>query len=477
MIWHYFPIGMRFPVRDFSNETRRKCWETALSAAFASDARGTGLYEACETYDPGSQSAVYTCIVCYVGIKQSRAAGKTYHSLDRLMARLCLNNPLVQANYLESFGPYPILAEIDDAGKVRPSETGALFLPTEPVEPMRPADDWTVLIASAGTESCDAETVSRVLGTSAADNGFHVRRAVLANGGEGTVRSLVSGTNGRYETVALESPGGDRTKAVIGVIPGPVAVLEAASVCGESKSSRAVGSLIRKTLDLGYRTIWIALGDTFVSDFGTCALSALGIQFLDTENNPVEPCSETLQTIDHIDRSGLDPRIGESRIVLLYNNADPVSEPETARLAALYGFDPGPSETGINDGLALALASIGGTLVPGADRIPECIGLSEAVRTADFVIAADRSFDESCIPKRSPSAVVLEQLSDSNRPGCLFVESLGEDSDMLIRDRSVLKGIVVNDSQNGSFEKSAANAFASSILPMIGKHVANTIRL
>ena len=114
MIWHYFPIGMRFPVRDFSDETKRRCWEIALGAIYASDPNGTVLYEACESFDPGAGTAVYTCIVCYEGIKQSRAAGKRFQALDALTSRLTLSDPFVQANYLESFGPYPELARIGD---------------------------------------------------------------------------------------------------------------------------------------------------------------------------------------------------------------------------------------------------------------------------------------------------------------------------------------------------------------------------
>ena len=137
MIWHYFPIGMRFPVADFSEQTKRACWKIALSAVYSADPRGTGLYEACESCDPVSQSPVYTCIVCYVGIKQSRAAGARFHALDALMTRLCLDHPLVQANYLESFGPYPILAEINTEGKIVPTESAAAFMPTEPVVPCK----------------------------------------------------------------------------------------------------------------------------------------------------------------------------------------------------------------------------------------------------------------------------------------------------------------------------------------------------
>ncbi|MBQ4423269.1 MAG: glycerate kinase [Clostridia bacterium] len=261
MIWHYFPIGMRFPVPDFSDETKRACWKIALSAAFASDAGGTTLYEAVDPFDAGSQSAVYTCIVCYVPIKQSRLAGKTMHALDGLMSRLCVHNPLVQANYLESFGPYPILGEIRTSGTVIPSESGAAFLPEGPVEPMRKNDGWELLLA------CDDETRSRELAVAAAENGYRVRRLLTADGGEGTVRALVSGTNGRYETISVTDASGNRHSRTIGVIPGKTAVLETACE-NDAEPSCTEGDRIRAVLDLGYRRLLIASGDAQPCDFG-----------------------------------------------------------------------------------------------------------------------------------------------------------------------------------------------------------------
>lgn len=249
MIWHYFPIGMRFPVRDFSETTKRACWEIALSAAFASDARGTQLYEACETFDQGSEYAVYTCIVCYEPIEQSRTAGKTMHGLDRLMTRLCLHDPLVQANYLERFGPYPPIGEIDANGTVIPAEAGEAFLPTEGIGPMQRSEGWELLFV------CDREADTRTLGAAAAENGFRVRRLLLADGRAGAVHALVSGTNGRYETVLLNGADGVRTSCTVGVIPGRTAVLETYGVAPEQAEE-----LVRGVLDFGYRKLLI-VGD------------------------------------------------------------------------------------------------------------------------------------------------------------------------------------------------------------------------
>ena len=507
MIWHYFPIGMRFPVRDFSDGTKRACWKIALSAVYASDPRGTGLYEACESFDPVTESPVYTCIVCYVGIKQSRAAGKTMHALDRLMTRLCLVNPLVQANLLESFGPYPILAEIDADGKVRPNETGAAFLPTEPVVPMQPSNGFTVLLAPDSMKGvCNAETLTRVLGTVAAEQGLRVVRMPVADGGEGTVRTLIAGTGGRCETVFSEDLNGERVQMSIGVMPGHIAVIEAADAVGfirkneatppvGQRSSAGVGRLIRKTLDLGYRKIWTGIGGSLTTDLGLGALYALGVRFFDAQDAPVEPCPETLPKIVRIDTEDLDPRIRKSEITVLYDVSAPLAgetgalhvfgpqkgaspeqiaawEPEFIRLAALLGGDPDAPGSGAAGGLGFALASIGGALTPGADRILERIGLGFAVREADFAVTGEGSFDAQSLRFRKAPVAVMERLSEGGRPGCLFVGKTGLDTESLLRDHPMIKGIVTCPKTEEPYEDALVRTFTRAVLPMIGKDVA-----
>lgn len=508
MIWHYFPIGMRFPVSDFSEETKRACWKTAFSAVFASDATQTGLYEACESYDPITQSPVYICIVCYVGIKQSRAAGETLHVLDALMTRLCLYKPLVQANDLESFGPYPILGEIDANGTIRPNEAGAPFILTETPVPMQVSKGFRILIAPDSMKDvCDAERLSRVIGTAAADCGLRVQRMPVADGGEGTVRALVAGTNGRYDTVTCEDLNGDRVKMTVGVIPGPVAVIEAADAVGfsrraahtppiERRSSFGVGMLIRKTLDLGYRRIWIGLGGSLTVDLGLGALHALGVRFTDADGEEISPCPETLSAIGKIDRTGLDPRIAQTELTILYDVTAPLlgqdgalsvfgpqkgAEPaqidawehEFARLASVIGGDPHAPGSGAAGGLGFALASIGGRLAKGSDAVLDRIGIGPAIREADFVITGEGSFDKQSIHYEKAPAAVLERLSDADRPGCLFVGRQGIDSSTLLREYPKLKGVAVCPIGDEPFDETIRAAFAKSVLPMIRKDVAN----
>lgn len=508
MIWHYFPIGMRFPVPDFSEETKRACWKIALRTVFASDAAQTGLYEACEPYDPVVQSPVYICIICYVGIKQSRAAGETLHTLDALMTRLCLNKPLVQANDLESFGPYPILGEIDANGTVCPNEAGAAFIPTETPEPMKPAEGFRILVAPDSVKNvCDAERLSRVIGTAAADRGFRVQRLPIADGGAGTVRSLIAGAGGRYETVSCEDLNGDPAKILVGVIPGPVAVIETEDVIGCShntgdipsigqRSSRALGLLIKKTLDLGYRKIWIGLGSALSDDLGLGALHVLGVRFTDADGEPVVPCSDTISKITAVDRSELDPRISQTELTLLYAHNDPlIGDGETnaasglpqdtaaeqnedgkcriARLAALLGGDPNAPGSGAAGGLGCALTAIGGRLRKGADAVLDRIGIDTAIREADFVMTGTGCFDVQSIRQGNAPAALIERLSDADRPGCLLVGDPDIDQSILLREYPKLKGVVVCPVGTEPFDGIVHGAFERSVLPMIGKDVAN----
>ena len=441
MIWHYFPIGMRFPVADFSEETRRDCWRIALDAIFASDATQTGLYEACETFDPLAQSPVYICIVCYIGIKQSRAAGATLHSLGALLTRLCLHQPLVQANTLENFGPYPILAEIDGEGKIKPTEAGALYIPTEKPTPMRSSDGNTILIAPSFEDDSDAECLSRTIGISAAEHGFRVRRMTTANGGRGTVRALVSGTNGRYETVMCTDANGERVGKFVGVMPGHIAVIESEEAVGSSettpsseRSSTCVGELIRKTLDLGFRKIWIGLGETPVADLGLGALHALGMRFADADGETVVPYRESVQKIAQVDRSGLDPRLAQTELTVLC-----ASEKTLCGGTPVSGLegDPNALGSGAAGGLGFALSSIGGRLLPGEQTILDRIGLASALKNADFYIGGS-----------------------------------GIDTDKLIQAYPNLKGVAVCPGEELSETKIGA-WFDRSILPALGKGVAN----
>ena len=256
MVWQYFPVGFRFPARDFSEESKRACWEMTLSALFAADPKGLTLYDAQQPYDIGSDGPVYICIACYYGIKQARANAKVLLAMDGLNVRLCRNVPFMQANALESFGPYPLLGKIEENGTITFTEDGAVVLRGISPKPMTPCSGIRLLVVSDGP---DAEEKTRTLGIAAADRGYRVQRLQISDGSAGFMRALVAERNGRYDTVTLTGADGQRKTEAIGVLPHFVAVLETSG-----KNEAEVEELKQKTRDLGYRDLCI--GTTPESD-------------------------------------------------------------------------------------------------------------------------------------------------------------------------------------------------------------------
>ena len=249
MIWHYFPIGFRFPVNDFSDETKEKCWRITTSALLASGGTDVMLYDAQENYDYGSDGPVYTCIACFYGVKQSRAVAKKLYSLDALMTELCLLHPFVQANYLESFGPYPILGKLGETAIEEITDAGKPFMPDK-IAAMDTNAGLRILIAA---ESCaprtSSERLSVSIGRKAASLGFRVVRKLLPCGETDVVRALVTAGNGRFDTVPLTDSDGNRITETIGILPSNRTVIEA---------DDRIEEIIVKTLDLGFRRFLIA---------------------------------------------------------------------------------------------------------------------------------------------------------------------------------------------------------------------------
>ena len=63
MNWGGFPIGFRFPVQDFSWETKKRCWSYVLPALVYADLTDCTLQEAesAELFDP--DRLVYIAVV------------------------------------------------------------------------------------------------------------------------------------------------------------------------------------------------------------------------------------------------------------------------------------------------------------------------------------------------------------------------------------------------------------------------------
>jgi len=124
----------------------------------------------------------------------------------------------------------------------------------------------------------------------------------LADGGEGTVATLVAATGGTIRQTTVVGPLGEPVSAEWGLLgpEGKIAVLEMAAASGLSlvppgrrnplrTTTYGTGQLVLAALDAGAREIIIGIGGSATNDGGTGAAQAAGVRFYDTDGRLCSP--------------------------------------------------------------------------------------------------------------------------------------------------------------------------------------------
>lgn len=170
----------------------------------------------------------------------------------------------------------------------------------------------------------------------------------MADGGEGTVQSLVDATNGQLITTDVQNPLDETVSAFYGVSGDQqTAVIEMSAASGiqfvttETKNplittTYGTGQLIKDALDRGMRRFIIGLGGSATNDGGAGMAEALGVQFLDENGQQIARGGAALATLHEIDMSNLDPRVAESEFLL----ASDVTNPLVGETGASAVFGP-----------------------------------------------------------------------------------------------------------------------------------------
>ncbi|MDU0199735.1 glycerate kinase [Paenibacillus sp. MAH-36] len=170
----------------------------------------------------------------------------------------------------------------------------------------------------------------------------------MADGGEGTVDSLISSTQGTKINVSVSGPLLDNVIAEYGVLgDNETCVIEMATASGLyliSEEQRnpwltttyGTGQLIRHALDHGYRKFILALGGSATNDGGSGMLQALGLALLDAEGQPVPHGALGLSKIRSIDAANWDARIEQSSFTIASDVVNPFIGPQ----GASYVFGP-----------------------------------------------------------------------------------------------------------------------------------------
>lgn len=233
-----------------------------------------------------------------------------------------------------------------------------------------------LLVAPSGyKESLDAESVASAIaqGARAASDRVQVTELPLADGGEGTARTMARITGGRIVAARVTGPIGDPIDshfAMLGNSDRPTAVVELAAAAGlrdvppdrrdpMRTTTRGVGELILAAIDAGAQRIVIGCGDSGVNDGGIGLARALGVRFLGSCGAEIAEGGIGLADLDHIDLSGLDSRIAATDIEVACNIANILTGPEG--VARLFGPQKGASPEDVE------------TLAAGLDRYADII--------------------------------------------------------------------------------------------------------
>ncbi|WP_172255121.1 glycerate kinase [Saccharibacillus deserti] len=173
----------------------------------------------------------------------------------------------------------------------------------------------------------------------------------MADGGEGTVQSLVDASDGTLHTKEVAGPLGKPVTAGFGLLGGAqTAVIEMASASGLHlvdiaarnpllTTSYGTGELIRECLDLGVRRILIGIGGSATQDGGAGMAQALGARLLDSYGREIARGGGALAQLKRIDVSGLDERLGRVEIVVACDVTNPLCGQEGA--SAVFGPQKG----------------------------------------------------------------------------------------------------------------------------------------
>ncbi len=288
----------------------------------------------------------------------------------------------------------------------------------------------------------------------AIENGFkkilpqvNIKKVPVADGGEGTVESVIESAGGSISRVMVHDPLMRKINSFFGILKdGKTAVIEMAAASGIGllspeeqnpwhTTSYGTGELIKAALDQRCSTIILGIGGSATNDAGAGMLSALGVKFTDKAGNDVKHGGGFLSEIHSIDVSGLDKRICHAKILVACDVSNPLTGESGASF--IYGPQKGADKEmvfeldknlkhfaslikrvlhkdieslpgagaagGIGGGL---LAFLNSELIPGFQLISRITGLEKIIQDSHLVITGEGKIDNQTIYGKTPVGVL-----------------------------------------------------------------------
>ncbi len=270
----------------------------------------------------------------------------------------------------------------------------------------------------------------------------------MADGGEGTVQSLVDATGGKIFKRQVIGPLGNKVTASYGMLgDGETAVIEMAEASGiplVPKNKRnplklttyGTGQLIDSALAKGAKTIIIGLGGSATVDGGAGMAQALGVRFLDKRGKPIKEYGTggILSKIAGIDMSSLNPGVRKTKFIIASDVTNPLCGKSGA--AAVFGPQKGATPAmvstldknlkhfgnvikkelkkdvmkikggGAAGGLGAGLVAFtGARMKRGVDLVVQITGLDKHLRGASLAITGEGRVDFQTAFGKTPAGV------------------------------------------------------------------------
>jgi len=367
----------------------------------------------------------------------------------------------------------------------------------------------TILLApDSFKESMTAKEVCEAMerGIKKVNKNINCIHVPMADGGEGTMQSLVDATGGKVYYSKVVGPLGNEVMASYGILgDGETGMLEMASASGiqlvpiEKRNplittTYGTGQLIKACLDYGVKRLLIGIGGSSTNDGGSGVVQALGGKLMDEEGNEIGFGGGELNKLAKIDLNDFDPRIKDIVIEVACDVNNPLCGNNGA--SNVFGLQKGATSEMIEEldinlkhfgtivkeqlgkdilnvpgagaagGLGAGLmAFLNGTLKKGIEMVIEYTKLEEKVKLADMVWTGEGSIDFQTQYGKTPLGVATVA-KKYNKPVIAFAGRVGEDIEVLydkgidsifsiIRELTTLDEALAKGKEN--IEKTAEN--------------------
>lgn len=353
-----------------------------------------------------------------------------------------------------------------------------------------------IIAPNAFKHSLDAASAAKAIeqGLRAADPSCTNECIPVGDGGDGTGSLLTNALNGDSVTATVQDPLGRPVTASYGITKGQTAIIEMAAASGirllkpeEYDPMRATsfgtGQLIADALNKGAKKIVLCVGGSATVDGGCGLLQALGVRFLDEQNELTNATPENFPRLARIDLSNIHPAIRNCELAVLCDVSNPLLGTNGA--ARIFGPQKGATEkevellenglqhfserieqaTGRNiagmprggaaGGVVAGLCGLlNGKAVNGIGYFLDEISFDQSLKNATHVLTGEGSIDLQTLDGKAPYGVAL-RAKERNIPVTAFAGQVPDNAKHNLS--TVFEQVIVITEKDTTLEQGLAN--------------------